>query len=506
MTHSRLRQQAKRLLLGTLSCALAVPLTCAAAPTLDPNQLLQLAVVHNVDAAYSRLQARVAEEGFQAETGLYRASLYGTSRIEGRHLQRSIEQQLAALYGQVTTLDERVRVAETGVRGRTPTGAEYSLGLKASQKINNVIAKATASLSDRETTSALVLTVRQPLLRGGGRDVVETDLRVADKERQIASWQYRQQLMRVASDALSAFWQLQRAYETQAIRTEALANAQAVLADVRARVAAGRLAPSSVVETEATVANRAADLSRGAQAVVDGEARLRTLLDLPPDDTGWQLQPPSDEGERAVANSVEFEAALQAWPAWRMSQLRREQAQLRLAFAKDRQRPGLDLLASYSTNGLNYGPTTAARQAVRGGHPDWYVGVSLDAPFGGDPRADAQYRAQLLKLEQAELEGSSVRLSLSNDLQSRSSQLAAALQELKQARAEIEARQETLLAEQEQFNAGIAPLNRLLRREADLLEARLRLVDTRSRMELTRVALQLAQGTLLSAHDVRIEE
>lgn len=510
MIFPRLLRLGRAAVLAALPCMVNAQAPGAAAtspaPELDPSRLLQLALVRNADVSYSRLQSRIADEGFQAETGLYRPSLYANARIEGRHLQRTIEQQLAALFGQVTTLDERVRAAETGVRMRAPTGAELSLGLRASQKINNVIGAAPLARSDRESTAALVLTIRQPLWRGAGRDVVETDLRVADAERQIAAWQYRQQLHRIGAEALTAFWQLQRAYAAQAIRSQSLANARDLLADVQARVDGGRLAPGAQAEAQATVANREADLARGVQAVAEGEARLRTLLDLPPEDKGWRLVVPAQDAVASAVPEVPLDAALQGWPAWRVAQLRRDQAQLRLRFANDRRKPGVDLQMSYSTNGLAYGPTESTRDALRGGHPDWYVGVAVDMPFGHDPRAEAQYRAQALKIEQAELEGSSVRQALSNDLHSRSAQFAAAQQELAQAGAEVQAREDTLEAERQQFAVGIAPLNRLLRREMEALEARLRHADAQARLALARVALQMAQGTLLSTHDVRLED
>ena len=115
MIFPRLLRLGRAAVLAALPCIVNAQVPGAAAtslpPELDPSRLLQLALVHNADVSYSRLQSRIADEGFQAETGLYRPSLYANARIEGRHLQRTIEQQLAALFGQITTLDERVRAA-----------------------------------------------------------------------------------------------------------------------------------------------------------------------------------------------------------------------------------------------------------------------------------------------------------------------------------------------------------------------------------------------------------
>lgn len=478
----------------------------------DARTLLQLAVLQNADVLFARLQSRIANEGFAAETGLYDPILYANLKREGRSRPRTVEERLSSL-GVITRLEETGKSGEVGARVRAPTGGEASLALRSAQRKSNVIAAAPFSTSDAESAGALVLALRQPLLRGLGRDVTETDLRVAEAERDIGRWQFRQQVLRVGSDALSAYWQLERAHTTQALRQQAQANAVALRDDVRVRIGGGRLPPAALDEADAALATREADQARGAQAVADAESRVRQMLDLPPDDTSWRPAlpgaplplPPLDGSATALA-SERLPAALAAWPALRLAQLRRNQADLRLALAVDRNRPALDLQASYSTNSLTFGPYDAATQALKGRNPDWTIGLSLEVPFGGDKRAAAQQRAQALRREQADLEIYSVRQSLANDLLNRVAQLVALRDEQRQLRRDLAARQGLVLADEQQFAAGAAPLNRLLRRQSDLLDAQLRLADTDGRLALAHVALQLADGTLLANYDVRIED
>jgi outer membrane protein TolC len=479
----------------------------AAPAQLDPATVLQLALAHNNDLRYAKLQAEVAREGYEAETGLYRPLGYATVRREGRNRPRTVEERLTAALGGIGRLDETGRSGEVGVRVRAPTGAEASLGWRSAQKRSNVIASATFSPSDSESNAALVMMVRQPLMRGAGRDVVETDLRVAEAEREIGRWQFRQQLLKVASDALNAYWALQRAVSAQALRQQALVNARALQADTRARIDGGRLPPAAAGEADVAVATREADLARGAQTVADAEARLRVLLDLPPEDGGWRVAPVDDavppvEGVAGAARRLPL--ALADWPPLRMAQWRRVQAEHRQRLADDRVRPALDMTLGYSTHALEYGPLDAAGEALKGHNPDWSIGFSLEVPLGGDPRAQAQQRAQRLRLEQAELEIHSVRQALASDLYNRVAQRDALGRELAQLQADLAARRGLLDADRIQFDAGSAPLNRLLRREADVLDAELRRADGAARLALAEVALQLADGTLLSAHRVEL--
>ncbi|RZL35644.1 MAG: TolC family protein, partial [Rubrivivax sp.] len=358
-------------------------------------------------------------------------------------------------------------------------------------------------------TGALVLSLRQPLLRGAGRDVVETDLRVARYERDIGAWQFRQQVLRIGSDALSTYWQLWRARGTQALRREALDNARETVDDVRIRVDGGRLAPGALDEATAVLSARRAELARGQQALFEAEAKVRVLLDLPPQDGDWPLAepdltaPPSPGDLAALSERLpDVEAA---WPPLRMALLKREQADARLRLAYSKKLPALDLQASYSSNSLTYGPLDAAQKATQGRNPDWTIGVAVEVPLGGDRRAQAEYRAQQLRVEQSSLEVHSLRQAVASDYFNRAAQLAELERELTQLREELASRQQLEAGVREQFASGIAPRGRLLRLQADVLDARIRLIDGASRWALARVALQLVDGSLLSDYDVRIE-
>lgn len=497
---------------------LDTPVRRAAAPVpvrerltrIDASTLVQLALLQNSDVQYARLQSEIAALGYEAETGLYKPTAYAALKRDGRSRQRTIEERITAALGGLTRLEELGKMAEAGVRMRTPSGAEASLALRSQTRRSNVIASAPFAPGDNEGVGSFVLAIKQPLLRGAGREVTETDLRVAEAEREIGRWQLRQQFLRVSSDALSAYWQWQRAAEAQALRSQALDNARAVVNDTRVRVAGGRLPIAALDEADATLAAREAEMARGAVALADAEARVRTLLDLPADDGGWRPAatelPPSDVLPPARDMASRLATAQGIWPPLRIAQLKRTQALDRMKLAEDRLRPQVDLQLSYSTNSLTTSGVSAAYRATQGNDPDWSVGVLFEAPLDGkDPRAIAQARAQALRIEQSELEIRAVRQALASDMVSRAQQLEASLREREQSQRDLEARLGLLEADELQYRNGTAPLSRMLRRQSDVLEARLRLVDAHARMELARVALQLTDGTLLASHRVQFE-
>jgi outer membrane protein TolC len=476
---------------------------------LDAKTLAQLALEQNAEVLYARLQSRISDQAAEAESGLYLPVAYANVRREGRSRQRTVEERLTAALGGITRLDEHVIGGEAGVRVKAFTGAEVALAWRSTQRRSNVIASASFSPSDAESTGALVLSLRQPLLRGAGRDVVETDLRVARFEREIGLWQFRQQALRIGSDALSAYWQLWRARGSQALRRAALDNAVETVEDVRTRVDGGRLAPVALDEAVAVLSARRAEIARGQQVLLDAEAKVRVLLDLPPQDGDWALvdpeldTPPASDLPALAERLPDVEAA---WPPLRMAQLKREQADARLRLAYSKKLPALDVQASYSSNSLTYGLLDAAQKTTQGRNPDWTLGIAIEVPIGGDRRAQAEYRAQQLRVEQSATEVRSVRQALASDYFNRAAQLAELSRELTQLREELAAREQLEASVRHQFDNGAAPRSRLLRLQADVLDARVRLIDGSSRWALARVALQLVDGSLLAANDVRIDE
>ncbi len=488
--------------------------TRPAVRALTPRSLLQLALAHNHDVHYARLQAQVAALGHEAETGLYQPVTYANARREGRSRQRTLEEQLTAALGGIGRLDEAVTGGEMGVRARAPTGAEGSLAWRATRRSSNIIASSPLSVGDSESNAAVVLVLKQPLLRGRGQQVVETDLRVSAAERELGRWQYRQQVLRVSSEALAAYWQLQRAQASLGLRRAALQNALDLAEDAALRLGGGRIAPAALDEANALVAGRQAETDRAQQQLAESEARLRVLLDLPAGDGGWALAAATASAVAPAAapagplGAAEEEAALQSWPPLRMAMIKRTQAQDRLQLAQDRALPSLDVQLQYSSNALATSGRDAASQAWRNGgrNPDWTVGLVFEMPFGGDVRAKAQAQAQALRLEQAETEIRSVRQALLSDLHSRRQQWRATTQELVQTETDAQAREALLQTEQIQFDQGSAPRNRLLRRKADVIDAQLRLADVRARVEQARLAVQLADGSLLQTHGIQLED
>jgi outer membrane protein TolC len=345
-----------------------------------------------------------------------------------------------------------------------------------------------------------------------GRQVVETDMEVARLDGEIALLDYRQQLERVSAEALSAYWQLQRAREVLVVLARSRDTSRSLLRDIESRVEVGRVAPIGAVEARGALMLREAEIARTEQSLRDAEARIKGLLRA----TGEERRP---EALKIIANTparkfdyqpdtsiTAIERAVDRWPAVRIAALRRDQSVVRLNFADNQRRPSLDLQASYSTSGMAYEFGRAWEFARTTRFPDWYVGVNFEVPLVGNRKANSLYEAQALRLRQSEEELNSVRAGIAIDLRARLDQLISSRDEIGRYAAEVDLRRQLLELERRQLSLGVSRVGQVLQREADFVESSLRMIESETRAALLLTGIMLADGSLLPRHSIEVEQ
>lgn len=478
-----------------------------------PTRLLQQVLARNADALYARLQARVAGRLLEAESALGEPVGYASLRHEDRFRQRTAQELNATnpLYATQNNLDELVDTLEIGVRERLATGGEVSLSYRYTDRRNNIIRTTTGNSAEYD--GALTLTLKHPLLRGYGTAAVDADRQVAELEQAIGLQQYKQQLLKASSDALTAYWQLYKAHELKRMREEARDHARRAFDDARAQVASGRASRTVASESQALLGLRTVEVLRAEQGVSEAEARMKNLLGLPGHTyAGLSLKPAPGEAvaappaEPEALNESRLNAVLEAWPPWQVAQLRRRQALVRLDYARNQAKPALDVIAGCSSNRLAYSSSAVTDNVLSTRYPDCYLGLNLEMPLQGNRRAGAQHEAQQLRIAQSDLELDTVRGAMANDLLSRQAMLANAVAEVEEMRRDVDLRTRLLDAERVQMELGLSRLAQVIERENALNESRARLLDSLTRQEQARTALHLADGSLLRRHAIELGE
>lgn len=484
--------------------AMAAPVAPAQAPQplrLTPIELAQMLALRSLELAYGRESVEVAALLAEAERALYEPVLFVSSRVGDTLRQRTVDELTSSFTSaSESLLNEDSKSLEIGVRQRVPSGGEVALSARQSRRSSNVLDKANTKL---EVNSGLVLTFKQPLMRGRGKHITETDRRVAELEAVVTQWQFRQQLQKVMAEGLSLFWQAHVAAEAVGLRQALQRSAEAMLADAEERLAAGRLAPRMVNEARRLLLQRQSETLRAQQGRDELLLRLLSSVDLPHQrlsDLQLVAQPiPALPATLAVDDRL----ALTQWAPYRIAGLRQVQGEVRLAFALNQQRPAVDLVLSHTQSGLGNrfgdGSWSLARSGV---FPEWFVGINAELGAYGNGRARAQAQAQAMRVQQSETEQRAVQQTFLNDLQAKREALRALEQERLLVQNDLAARAQFFEQEKERVALGVAALFTQIQAEQDLLESQIRLADVSGRRETARLALMLAEGNLLEAHAV----
>jgi outer membrane protein TolC len=278
-------------------------------------------------------------------------------------------------------------------------------------------------------------------------------------------------------------------------------SAEAMLADAEERLAAGRLAPRMVSEARRLLLQRQSESIRAQQGRDELLLRLLSSVDLPHQRLGdLQLLAQPTPGF-LLAPVFDDRQALAQWAPYRIAALRQEQGQVRLVFARNQQRPAVDLVVSHTQTGL--ADTQGSWSSARSGRfPEWFVGINAELGAYGNGRARAQAQAQAQRVQQSETEQRAIEQTFLNDLQARREAMRALEQERLLVQDDLTARAQFFEQEKERVALGVAAFFSQIQAEQDLLEARIRLADVSARRETARLSLLLAEGSLLEAHAV----
>jgi outer membrane protein TolC len=376
-------------------------------PVLDEQAVVTTLSEHSPvlrGALLSLETARATEEGLEAQ---YAATIV----LDASATQTTTP---SLFRGGLVSMN-RVRRADTGAELRKHLVWGTDLTLRVAGNVQSSLIKggfiSTGSLSTLPTSTSTglpvfkfgpgygvlgKLTLKQPLLRGRGRDVGEADLRASSldvdaKERaraRIASESLR--------DALLAYWEVWVAQEVVHVNEEALRVAKAQRDDAEARVRTGSLAPADALAFETAVATREESLVGARSSLEAQRLTLTRALGLTQQGSAGVISVDAPRETFVFAKEVAEERALAESPDIREKDAAVELARLKAKTAADPERHRLDLESYAQLQGLgNESVDDSLSMFVRGKAVSAFVGLTYEAPVTSQRERAAAAKARL---------------------------------------------------------------------------------------------------------------
>jgi outer membrane protein TolC len=311
--------------------------------------------------------------------------------------------------------------ASTSVQQLIPFGGSLTASLSYTyQKSNQLFQTFNPSYQGR-----LQFVLTQPLLKNFGWSVSRHEIIVAQNNFEVTRSQFKNVLINTVFSVEQAYWNLVYSIENLKTLRLSLESGRDLLAKTKREVEVGTKASIEVLNAEATVAKREADILQAEALVKRNQDQLRTLLNLGVDPTALgQDIVPADKPEfkpYSITFDEAFARAMAHRPDLESAKATIETKSVNFRFAKNQRLPQLNLQLVKTSPGLSgqqyiydpdnpFAPPTpgdpgsasaAFRDAFKFLYNNWTAGVTLTIPFG-DVFGQANYAYAKLDLQQAQ--------------------------------------------------------------------------------------------------------
>ncbi len=220
----------------------------------------------------------------------------------------------------------------------------------------------TSSLTSTSSTtyfSNLGITYNQPLFRNFGVDNTRRQIKIQRKRLQQSDADFRRQTIDIISQVQRAYWDLVFALRNQQNQVANVNLSRENLRQVEVRIAVGNAAPLARAEVATELANREGELLVATQQVTTAENTLKTLLLREATAPEWsQSLVPTDTpvySDEAINVEDAIKDAIDNRPELRRLRLQNEITTIDIDFFKNQTKPRIDLVSSFSLNGLSLG-------------------------------------------------------------------------------------------------------------------------------------------------------
>lgn len=462
---------------------------------LSEAEVVALTFHHNLSLAGAVISEKQAETTVHAEEARYPLTLQANAGFT-----RTASPSLGPDGTVVTGARDSVAFGSTLTKN-FPMGTSVALSVQGDRTVTTRAVGALITNGSAGTGYSLStrLTVAQPLLRGAGTGIGESELRVARLN--VAA--QRESLGRVTSevlrDALSGYWELWYASDAVGIELATLKLAEAELRDAAARADSGALATVDLLSFETRLSSQGEQVTAAELLELQRGITLAQVLGV--DASGVHLRAVGDPRDPTTPTVAEVETKLAKQSPEILELLAKlEVAESRAKVAGDVYRPKLDLQGYVELKGLgNGGAIPALVQVGSLGAVGGYVGVLFEAPLTGGREAVELESARLaVRTAQNQLDAARLRLRAS------AVQLVSQLDAAKVRRAAAEQTEaistKLFEAERARFALGASTPLQMQTAEDVIRQARLRVARARVDAVLAWILIEHATGELLSRY------
>ena len=367
----------------------------------------------------------------------------------------------------------------------------------------------------------------QPLLRNFGT-VAQSEIIVAKNRLNMSEEDLKRSLQTTIFSVEEQYWNLVGAIENLRVAEQSLALAQDLLEKNKRGVEVGTMAPIEIINAEAQVAEREANILTAELAVRNEEDRLRLAINLQVDMENAEdlrIQPKDSPTYEQAEIGLEqaLATALKMRPDLASQRMGIDNYEIDLKYAKNQLLPTLDLSLQYWSPGVSgdrlildpddpLGPpigkepgsaTDSLKDVFGFAYPNWSVGITLNFPMNTVFSRASQAQAQV-NLEQAMLRVKEQEMQIYTEIKISVRNVETAFKAIQARKVARELAERQLEAEEEKLKVGLTTNRWVLQYQTDLASARLQEINAIIQYNLALAGLERDMGTSLEKKNIQM--
>jgi outer membrane protein len=384
--------------------------------------------------------------------------------------------------------------------GKLPYGTQYELKTQMDVLANTLDRTSPLSLFTPEYQSFTGITIDQPLLRGFGKAVNNSQIDAAIVNKLAARYDVEDQMLSTVSQVMQSYYQLSfLTAELEAKRQDRDLGIKLV----RERflgLEKGRTSARDVNLSESTLAEIIEDYTKAQnlQALVSNDLNQAAQFIYSPITT-MTIPELHQTADQLIA------LALMHRPKYLEAKERVAEQNIRMVFAQNAKWPQLDLKGTYGINGLSGSLGNSYYREIVPEGPQYSVGISFSVPIGNNDAEGkideiaARKQQALVAMKQVEMDTNLLIRKLVETIRSDENRLKA-MDVFSQTAAN------NLDQEQERLEKGLSTDLDVMKYRRDSTEARARKLAALADLNSAYVQLQEITGTLLDSFNIHVHD
>lgn len=490
--------------------------------SLTIEQAIEMALKNNNDIDASRNDSSISEFVLMGARGIYDPLLASENYFESLTTPTA-----SAIGGAVNgSVTQRRFFSSAGLSGSSPfAGGSYSTLFNAARSTTSN----TNSFLNPQFPSSLAFEYIQPLWRNRSIDNNRRTIQIAKKNIDLSDEQLRLRGITVVYGVEQAYWDLAFAMRNLQVELDTLKQAKEQLESNKRMVEKGVLAPIEIVAANAQIATFEQAVYLAQTNITRAENSLKTLILPDRSSSEWSLPitpvTPVNIDVPRIGLDVALAEAMKNRSEITQLEITADINRIDQRFFRNQTKPQIDLVTTYTAQGLAGSETAAAISPTTGlsrvppqlvgglfsslgnlaalNYPSYRAGINVSLPL--------RNRTARANLGRSMVEGEKIANDRAQQEQTVEAEVRNALQSLRSAESRLEsatdarnAAEELYASEERQFRAGTTTFYLVLQRQTDLTTARGRELQARTDLNKAVSEFNRAIGKTLIVNNVTV--